>query len=83
MANISIFEQFSTSGEYISPIQHNILKVLEKSGPLVRREIVQELKTARTTVYDNLIKLQKMKRVKKFTRNDGKRGRPLVFWKLT
>ena len=83
MANTSMFEQFSASGEHISPIQHNILKVLEKWGPLVRREIVAELKTARTTVYDNLNKLQKLKRVEKITLNDGKRGRPLVFWKLT
>jgi predicted ArsR family transcriptional regulator len=82
MANKTIIEQFSSSKEYISPIQHNLIKTLEKSGPLTRKELVNELKTARTTIYDNLIKLQKQKMIEKFTRNEGKRGRPLVFWKL-
>ena len=82
MANNTVIEQFSNSKEYISPIQHNLMKTLEKSGPLTRKELVNELKTARTTIYDNLIKLQKQKMIEKFTRNDGKRGRPLVFWKL-
>ena len=82
MANNTFIEQFSNSKDYISPIQHNLMKTLEKSGPLTRKELVNELKTARTTIYDNLIKLQKQKMIEKFTRNDGKRGRPLVFWKL-
>jgi hypothetical protein len=37
----------------------------------------------RTTVYDNLRKLQKHKLVEKITQKNGKRGRPLVLWKLT
>ena len=82
MANKTFIEQFSNSKEFISPIQHNLIKTLEQSGPLTRKELVNELKTARTTIYDNLIKLQKQKMIEKFTRNDGKRGRPLVFWKL-
>ena len=82
MANNTIIETFSSSKDYISPIQHNLIKTLEKSGPLTRKELVNELKTARTTIYDNLIKLQKQKLIEKFSRNDGKRGRPLVFWKL-
>jgi len=82
MANKSIIEQFSSSKDYISPIQLNLIKILEKEGPLTRKELVNELKTARTTIYDNLIKLQKQKMIEKFTRNDGKRGRPLVLWKL-
>jgi len=83
MANISIIEQFSASKEYMSPIQHDIIKTLEKNGPLTRKELVTKLKTARTTIYDNLFKLQKQKIIERFTRNDGKVGRPLVFWKLT
>ena len=82
MANKTVIEQFSNSKDYISPIQHNLMKTLEKSGPLTRKELVNELKTARTTIYDNLIKLQKQKMIEKFSRNDGKRGRPVVFWKL-
>ncbi len=82
MANQSMIEQFSSLKEYVSPIQNNLMKTLEKNGPLTRKELVNELKTARTTIYDNLIKLQKQKMIEKFTRNDGKRGRPLVFWKI-
>lgn len=82
MANKTVIEQFSNSKEYISPTQHNLIKTLENNGPLTRKELVNELQTARTTIYDNLIKLQKQKMIEKFTRNDGKRGRPLVFWKL-
>ena len=37
----------------------------------------------RTTIYDNLVKLQKRKLIEKFSRSNGKRGRPLVFWKIT
>lgn len=36
----------------------------------------------RTTIYDNLLKLQKRKVVKEFSKNNGKRGRPVVFWKI-
>ncbi len=82
MANQSVIEQFSSLKDYVSPIQNNLIKTLEKNGPLTRKELVNELKTARTTIYDNLIKLQKQKMIEKFTRNDGKRGRPLVFWKI-
>lgn len=36
----------------------------------------------RTTIYDNLVKLQKRKFIEQFSENNGKRGRPLVFWKI-
>lgn len=36
----------------------------------------------RTTIYDNLTKLIKKKIVEKFSKNNGKRGRPPVFFKL-
>ena len=62
--------------------QQNILELL-KLGPSTRRDLVDFLNLPRTTVYDNLIKLQKQKLVERFTRNNGKVGRPLVMWKLT
>ena len=67
---------------FLSPIQRDILNVLEIHGPMTRSELVKELRTARTTIFDNLIKLQRSNRIEKFTRNNGMRGRPLVFWKL-
>ena len=36
----------------------------------------------RTTIFDNLTKLQKRNLVKKFRKNNGKRGRPPEFWKI-
>jgi len=82
MSNNIFFEKFVDSKEYLSPIQYNLIKTLENLGPVTRRELVKQLKTPRTTIYDNLIKLQKRRIIEKFTRNNGKRGRPLVFWKL-
>ena len=66
----------------LTPIQNNLIKTLNEVGPLTRRELVKKLNTPRTTIYDNLLKLQKRKVIEKFTRNNGKRGRPLVLWKL-
>ncbi|MHA1883975.1 MAG: hypothetical protein ACW96S_02900, partial [Promethearchaeota archaeon] len=68
--------------DFLSPIQSNLLKTLEVTGPLTRKDLVNQLKTPRTTIYDNLVQLQKRKLIEKFTRSNGKRGRPLVFWKV-
>ncbi len=81
MANEGFIKGMLDSKEYLSPIQYNLMKILAKTGPLTRRDLVNQLRTPRTTIYDNLIKLQKRRMVEKFTRNDGKRGRPLVLWK--
>ena len=75
------FEGFE-SKNYLTPIQHSLIKTLRKFGPSTRKDLVNELDTPRTTIYDNLLKLQKRKLIEKFSRNNGKRGRPLIFWKL-
>jgi len=82
MANGIIIEKFSESKDFLSPIQYNLLKTLDMVGPSTRKDLVKQLYTPRTTIYDNLVKLQKRKLIEKFSRIDGKRGRPLVFWKL-
>ena len=66
----------------LTPIQQTLIKTLEEKGPLTRRDLVKILDTARTTIYDNLLKLKKKKVVVNFSRNEGKRGRPLIFWKI-
>ncbi len=68
--------------EYLTPIQSNLIKKLRNNGPYTRRDLVKILNSPRTTIYDNLLKLQKRKLIEKFTRNNGMRGRPLVFWKV-
>jgi len=70
------------SKEYLTPIQYNLIKKLQNNGPSTRRDLVNVLNSPRTTIYDNLLKLQKRKLIEKFTRNNGMRGRPLVFWRL-
>ena len=76
------FDERVNSNYNLTPIQNNLIKTLNEVGPLTRRELVKKLNTPRTTIYDNLLKLQKRKVIEKFTRNNGKRGRPLVVWKL-
>jgi predicted ArsR family transcriptional regulator len=82
MSNNTIVNDLISTKEILSPIQNNLIKTLRLQGPLTRKDLVGQLDTPRTTIYDNLIKLQKIKVVEKFARNDGKRGRPLIFWKL-
>ena len=82
MGNTLSIENYPNLKEYLSPIQFNLIKALKEVGPLTRRDLVKELKTPRTTIYDNLVKLQKRKLIEKFSRNNGIRGRPLVFWKF-
>jgi len=83
MANKMIVKDYYEINELMTPIQNNLIKALQQIGPSTRRELVGFLHTPRTTIYDNLLKLHKRKVVEKFTRNNGKRGRPLVYWKFT
>ena len=82
MGNKISIENYPEQKAYLSPIQFNLIKTLKDIGPLTRRDLVKELETPRTTIYDNLVKLQKRKLIEKFSRNDGERGRPRVFWKF-
>ena len=59
-----------------------IFNALKENQPATRMQLCDKTGIARTTIYDNLVKLQKRKLIEKFSRTDGKRGRPLVFWKL-
>ncbi len=83
MADQKNFEEALLTNPINNPLQNNLLKLLSKSGASTRNELVNTLKVPRTTIYDNLLKLQKKKAIEKFTRNNGKRGRPLVFWKIS
>ena len=82
MANRTAIEKYTESKDFLSPIQYNLLKTLDNICPSTRKDLVKHLSTPRTTIYDNLVKLQKRKLIEKFSRTDGKRGRPLVFWKI-
>jgi len=75
-------ERMFDEKEFITPLQSRIISILQNYGSLPRRDIVKLTNTPRTTVYDNLVKLHKLRIIEKFSRNNGKRGRPLIFWKL-
>ena len=83
MANTITIDKFSeiTKG-YLTPIQMKLIETIQRLGPSNRATLVRELKTPRTTIYDNLIKLQKIKIIEKSRDNNGERGRPMVYWKL-
>jgi len=82
LANAITIDKFTeVTKEYLSPIQLRLVEFLKK-GPACRKTLVKELNTPRTTIYDNLIKLQKRKLVKKYRDNNGERGRPLVYWRI-
>jgi len=83
LANTITIDKFTEIiKEYLTPIQFRLIEVLKNNGPLTRKTLVKELNTPRTTIYDNLLKLQKRKIIEKFGDNNGERGRPLVYWKI-
>ena len=66
----------------LSTLQDQIMKILKNNGPMTRNELVKALKSARTTIYDNLIKLERLELIKKYNHNSGLIGRPLVYWEI-
>ena len=82
MANTITIDKFYNTNNSLTPIQNRLIKFLENNGSSTRKILVKELETPRTTIYDNLLKLQKRKLIEKFGDNNGMRGRPLVYWKV-
>lgn len=82
MANNILIKEFLENEEMFTPLQLNLIKTLKNNGASTRKELVKQLKTPRTTIYDNLVKLKKKQMVKKFSRNNNKQGRPKVYWDL-
>ena len=82
MVNKAINEEAFSSKGYLTPIQSHLINKLRNDGPSTRKDLVKILNSPRTTIYDNLLKLQKRKLIEKYTRKNGMRGRPLVFWKV-
>jgi predicted transcriptional regulator len=78
MVDLSKFED----GLMFSPLQITLMNTLEKEGPLTRKDLVIKVDSPRTTIYDNLARLQNHNLIRKFSRPTNSRGRPLVFFKL-
>lgn len=82
MAKNMIFPELSNPTKILTPIQSKLIRMLDDRGPMSRRELVKMIEKPRTTVYDNLAKLEKRKMVERLLRKNGERGRPLTIWKL-
>jgi len=65
-----------------SDLQKKIVGLLGTKGPMTRRDMVNHLKIARTTIYDTLFKLMNRNVVDKYPVNNSKRGRPTVVFTL-
>ena len=78
MVDLADFED----GMMFSPLQKELMELLEDKGPMTRHDMVKTTGKPRTTIYDNLMRLQKYNLVKKFPRPRNTRGRPSVFFKL-
>jgi len=63
-------------------IKEFLFQVIEKSGPITRGEIKELTNIPRTTIYDTIVKLILLKKIKKFTVSNKKRGRPKVYYKI-
>jgi len=79
MVDLTKFED----GMMFSPLQKDLLGILEKNGPMTRADLVRKVNSPRTTVYDNLMRLQNHDLIRKYSRPTNSRGRPLVFFKLS
>ncbi len=63
-------------------IKEFLFQIIEKSGPITRGEIKELTTIPRTTIYDTIVKLILLKKIKKFTVSNKKRGRPKVYYKV-
>ena len=65
-----------------TPIQKEIIKILERKQYMTRGELVNELKIPRTTIYKNLIDLMASNLIKKGVKKPYVQGRQPVFFIL-
>jgi len=69
---------------FISPVPEIIAGVLSKpehSLGLTRSELVELTGVPRTTLYDNLVRLMLMRKVKRVSLKRARKGRPKIRWK--
>jgi len=75
---------YQKGNQYVlnSDLEKDIVELLGSKGPMTRGDIVVQLKTARTTIYDTLSKLMNRNIVDKYPTQNSKRGRPIVVFIL-
>ncbi len=68
--------------EDLISIQHTLVMYLLENGAKTRDELLNELKIPKTTLYDNLRKLEIRGIVLRSSKLDGKKGRPPICWQV-
>lgn len=64
----------------LSPLQAELLALLKATSPLFRDQLVIETGYPRTTVYDNLVRLENRGLVRRVHQHRNTRGRPITQW---
>lgn len=73
------------SKEFINDLpelQKKIYILLDKKGCLTRKMLMRLTNKPRTTLFDNLDKLRELGLITKFSYNNGKKGRPKIYWTI-
>lgn len=63
-------------------LQKKIVDLLNAKGPMTRGDMVGQLGTARTTIYDSLAKLMGRNVVDRHPIQNARRGRPKILFQL-
>ena len=83
----NLIVRFEDQQIFVSSIQHDLLKVLDKSDKLTRGQIIEKIEKITypwTTTYNNLDSLIKRGFARKLdVSTSGKRGRPRTYFYLT
>lgn len=66
-----------------TPTARTCLLLLSKEKKMIRSEIVERTGISRSTIFDNLLKLEKKGFVIRYRKHNGKVGRPKKVWEIT
>lgn len=66
----------------VHELDRNVLKILEKEGPVTRSKLVSLTGIARSTLYDSLLRLILKGYIARFSEDRKQRGRPKVFYQV-
>ncbi|MHA2307472.1 MAG: winged helix-turn-helix transcriptional regulator [Candidatus Hodarchaeales archaeon] len=66
----------------VHELDRNVLKILEKEGPITRSKLVSLTGIARSTLYDSLLRLILKGYIARFSEDRKQRGRPRVFYQV-
>ena len=66
----------------VHELDRNVLKILEKEGPITRSKLVSLTGIARSTLYDSLLRLILKGYIARFSEDRKQRGRPKVYYQV-